>query len=224
MGDEPLLIHKLCGIPVVVASHRVQAATALIAAHPDFNVIISDDGLQHLALGRDIEIVLFDERGVGNHYLMPAGPLREPWPRQPRCPVHLVLSDVPRQLSSHAVSSTGQSYPLSAITRQTTHVLAGIAKPDAFFQMLRDRNLVLTSCTAYPDHKNFISADLADQLATQTNAIWLCTEKDAVKLWQLYPGHAHRILSIPLIVELDATFLSVLDATIQALIRQHTDL
>jgi tetraacyldisaccharide 4'-kinase len=79
-GDEPLLIHQATGVPVVVARQRVQAARALLAAHPGTTVLVCDDGLQHLALHADIGVVVFDERGVGNGWLLPAGLLREPWP------------------------------------------------------------------------------------------------------------------------------------------------
>ena len=220
VGDEPLLIARICQVPVAVASNRVQAAKALLAAHPECNVLVSDDGLQHLALGRDIEIVLFDERGIGNNWLLPAGPLREPWPRKPRCRAHLVLNDVARSLASYALDESGQQYALSTLADQTLHALAGIAKPDAFFQMLRDQGLLLVSINAYPDHEDFAKSDMTNKLAASPNAIWLCTEKDAVKLWPRYPEHAHRILAVPLVLDLDVTFLSVFDVTIQSLMQQ----
>ncbi|MDB5853775.1 MAG: lpxK [Herminiimonas sp.] len=78
VGDEPVLIAGAAKCPVAVGSDRAQVATFLLTMHPEVNVVISDDGLQHYGLSRDIEIVLFDERGVGNGWLLPAGPLREP--------------------------------------------------------------------------------------------------------------------------------------------------
>jgi tetraacyldisaccharide 4'-kinase len=86
-GDEPLLIARETGAPVFVAPRRADAARALLAAHPSTRVIVSDDGLQHYGLERDVEVCVFDERGIGNGWLLPAGPLREGWPR----PVDLVL-------------------------------------------------------------------------------------------------------------------------------------
>jgi len=77
-GDEPLLIARRTGCPVMVGRARAEAGRALLAAHPEVDVLVADDGLQHYALGRDVEIVLFDGRGVGNGWLLPAGPLREP--------------------------------------------------------------------------------------------------------------------------------------------------
>ncbi len=220
VGDEPLLIAHACQVPVAVASRRVQAAKVLLAAHPECNVLVSDDGLQHLALGRDIEVVLFDERGVGNNLPLPAGPLREPWPRKPRCKVHLVLSDVPRSLVGYGLDESGQQYPLSTLNQQTLHALAGIAKPDRFFDMLRAEGLTLAQTHAYPDHVDFTKSDIALKLAASPSAIWLCTEKDAVKLWPLFPDLAHCILAVPLIIDLDTTFLSVFDVSIQSLMLQ----
>ena len=82
VGDEPLLIAQACNVPVVVAAQRSAAAQALLAAHPEVDVIVCDDGLQHWALARDIEICVFNDQGTGNGFLLPAGPLREPWPRK----------------------------------------------------------------------------------------------------------------------------------------------
>lgn len=77
-GDEPALIARATGAPVSIHPKRARAAQALLRAHPRVDVIVSDDGLQHLALARDVEIVVQDQRGVGNRRLLPAGPLREP--------------------------------------------------------------------------------------------------------------------------------------------------
>ena len=76
-GDEPLLMHRRTGAPVAVARQRREAALALLAAHPEVDVIVADDGLQHHALARDVELVVFDGRGIGNGWPLPAGPLRE---------------------------------------------------------------------------------------------------------------------------------------------------
>jgi tetraacyldisaccharide 4'-kinase len=84
-GDEPVLMHRRTGAPVAVARERREAAVRLLAAHPGVDVLIADDGLQHHALARDIELVVFDGRGIGNGWTLPAGPLRERatdlWPR-----------------------------------------------------------------------------------------------------------------------------------------------
>ena len=80
-GDEPLLIQRRCGVPVWVGSRRAAVAAALCRAHPEVDVLVSDDGLQHHALRRQAELVVFDERGAGNGFLLPAGPLRQPLPK-----------------------------------------------------------------------------------------------------------------------------------------------
>ena len=85
VGDEPLLIARRAQVPVFVARQRMQAVQALRQAHPRINLIVCDDGLQHLALARDVEICVFNDEGVGNGWLLPAGPLREPWPRRVDC-------------------------------------------------------------------------------------------------------------------------------------------
>jgi tetraacyldisaccharide 4'-kinase len=77
-GDEPLLIWQRTRVPIMVGRDRAASGLALLSAHPEVNVLVCDDGLQHLRLQRDIEIIVFDERGAGNGWLLPAGPLREP--------------------------------------------------------------------------------------------------------------------------------------------------
>ena len=79
-GDEPLLLHLRSGAPMVVGADRVAAARTLLQRHPEVDLLLSDDGLQHLRLARDVEVIVFDERGAGNGWLLPAGPLREPVP------------------------------------------------------------------------------------------------------------------------------------------------
>ena len=95
-GDEPLLMHRHTGAPIAVARSRHEAALRLLAAHPEVDVLIADDGLQHHALARDIELVVFDGRGLGNGHVLPAGPLRERpgdlWPAPDhRSPARFVL-------------------------------------------------------------------------------------------------------------------------------------
>ncbi len=88
-GDEPVLMHRRTGAPVAVARQRHAAAQRLLAAHPRVDILVADDGLQHHALKRDVELVVFDDRGLGNGWTLPAGPLRERaadlWPTHPEC-------------------------------------------------------------------------------------------------------------------------------------------
>ena len=119
VGDEPLLIARACGVPVFVApAPRRRRRARCSTAYPATQVIVCDDGLQHYGLQRDIEICVFDERGIGNGWLLPAGPLREPWPRA----VDLVLRagdaagiagfDVKRRLALQARRGDGARTPL----------------------------------------------------------------------------------------------------------------
>lgn len=210
VGDEPLLVRRRSGVPVFVAPRRADAARALLQAHPATRVIVSDDGLQHHALARDVEICVFDARGIGNGWQLPAGPLREPWPR----PVDLVLRQpdtagiagdvVRRRLAPNALRADGASRPLAQLRGVPLHAVAGIANPDVFFAMLREAGLTLAAAHAFADHHDF--ADAAQRLPA--GATLVCTEKDAVKLWHLRPD----AWAVPLQVEVPAAFWSRLDA------------
>ena len=214
VGDEPLLIAQSCSVPVFVAPQRAQAARELLRNHPATDIIVSDDGLQHHRLHRDIEICVFDERGVGNGWLLPAGPLREPWPRQ----VTMVLRpadvkgidgfQIDRRLAGHARRRDGSTLELAALRDRTLVAIAGIAKPEAFFRMLQDLGLTLSQTIALPDHHDF-SAKL--QLPPGCDLI--CTEKDAVKLWRTHP----QAWAVPLELEIEASFWIALDALLDQL-------
>jgi len=213
VGDEPALIRRRTGAPVFVARRRAEAARALLDAHPGTQVLVSDDGLQHLALARDIEVCVFDDRGIGNGWLLPAGPLREPWPR----PCDLVLHTgerpafaghtAPRALADHALASDGTRVPLAALAGEPLHALAGIAQPTRFFDMLRARGLTLAACTALPDHHDFEAwTPPADGHRL------LCTEKDAPKLWRRAP----QALAVPLESTPEPAFFAALDAKLSS--------
>jgi len=210
-GDEPLLLRRKAGVPVVVGASRVEAARALLAAHPMVQVIVCDDGLQHLALARDIEIVVFDARGAGNGWLLPAGPLREPWPRR----ADLVLRPdeaaaaiagcrLRRTLAGHALRGDGKRAPLDSLGGQPCTALAGIASPEAFFTMLRERGLQLQQAVALPDHYDFES----NPGLWNAGSHLICTEKDAVKLWRVRPD----AWAVPLHLEIEPAFWERLDA------------
>lgn len=232
-GDEPLLIQRATNAPVFVANQRVEAAQALLAKYPETQVIVSDDGLQHYALQRDLEICVFDDRGVGNGFLLPAGPLREPWPRSdlqsstaradpsgdlPWLPTPTLLLHTgshpafsggfraTRALATHAVRSDGSTVPLADLRGQALAAVAAIANPAQFFAMLRDQRLTLAHTEALPDHYDFNSW----LCKWDEGYSLICTEKDAVKLWRMHP----QALAVPLVVTLDAAFLKMVDAAI----------
>ena len=241
VGDEPLLLRRRAGVPVFVARQRAAAGRALLAAHPGTDVLVCDDGLQHLALARDVELVVFDARGSGNGWLLPAGPLREPWPRSipnpresgprgsaipresdPR-PAELVLWTVApppgssaaphgfvatRRLAEHAVRADGGQLALAELRGQPLTALAAIARPEAFFAMLRAAGLTLADTLALPDHYAFDSCSRL--LDGRQNLI--CTEKDAVKLWL----HRPDALAVPLRLEVPPAFFAALDDRLAA--------
>lgn len=212
VGDEPLLVARSTRAPVFVAPSRIDAARALLASHPGCRVIVSDDGLQHARLRRDVEICVFDDRGAGNGWLLPAGPLREPWPRAVDLVIRTAASglggfEVQRQLAPAARRRDGTELPLAALAGRPLVALAGIARPEAFFEMLRARGVQPQRCIALPDH-----AALATLPAGLEHSELVCTEKDAVKLWRLRPD----AWAVPLLVELEPAFWPAFDRLLDA--------
>lgn len=242
-GDEPALIRLRTGVPVFVAASRVAAANALLNAHPEVNIVVCDDGLQHWALRRDLQIIVFDDRGTGNGWLLPAGLLREAWPRQTsgRAPPELVLiqhrADAPvpdltsvpgsrsfratRRLATHAVGSGGELMPLRELRAHRLTALAGIARPLVFFDMLRATGLSPEREVGLPDH-----ADAADYMALLEDSghALLCTEKDAIKLFpllaQLPPDKRLQAWAVPLEMTPETAFFLALDDTLRGRLRK----
>lgn len=225
-GDEPALIKRATNAPVFVAQKRADAVRRLLATYPSTAVVVCDDGLQHYALQRDIEIAVFDDRGVGNGWLLPAGPLREPWPARRQQGLDLLLHTglkpafegftSSRQLADHAIAADGSQIVLTALRGRTLVALAGIANPEAFFAMLRARGLVLEQTLSWPDHHDFGPGDLA---ACAGKTV-LCTEKDAVKLFGL-PGLASlQLLAVPLVFSPEPAFFAALDGLLAPLLSQ----
>ena len=201
-GDEPLLLAQRGQCPVWVNKNRVAAAQALLAEHPEVDVIVCDDGLQHYALGRQVSLAVFDARGAGNGWQLPLGPLREPLSRLaevdavvfnglPPPNQHLTDGPPPRfnmQLLPGRFYRLGdplQHTAASALRGQPLHAIAGIGHPERFFQTLRQLGLDFTP-HAFPDHHAYQSSDFAFGEA----AVCLMTEKDAVKCAGLIPGEA----------------------------------
>ena len=224
VGDEPALLRRATGAPVFVARRRVEAARALLARHPGVRLIVSDDGLQHLALRRDVEICVFDDRGIGNGWLLPAGPLREPWPRACDLVLHTggragtsATRAIPgfgarRALADHALRSDGTAVPLADLRGLPLVAVAAIAKPEGFFSMLRARGLEPTACMALPDHADFAGWTPPTTIAGETYPSVVCTEKDAVKLWRRWPD----ALAVPLVFEPEPAFFEALDAKLSS--------
>jgi tetraacyldisaccharide 4'-kinase len=218
VGDEPMLIFQKCQVPVAVGANRFEVAQQLIRQHPEVKFIVCDDGLQHWALQRDIEICVMDANGIGNGHLLPAGPLREAWPRQVDLLLHTQHRSLSegfestRQLSSVAINGKGLSVALETLEQQAVEVVCGIAKPHAFADMLSARNIRIAHLTALPDHANF-----SNWRAARPDLKLLCTEKDAVKLWPTHP----EALAVPLLFEPEISFWQAFDALVKARHRYH---
>jgi tetraacyldisaccharide 4'-kinase len=224
-GDEPLLIHLRTGVPVMVASDRVAAARALLAAHAEVNIIVADDGLQHHRLARELQVIVFDERGAGNGLLLPAGPLREAMPRQvPAASVVLynaarVSTRLPGWLAARRQTGV---LPLAGWWRgekpaadswlllrdRPLLAAAGMAAPERFFDMLRDQGLQLSATRALPDHDAFDTLPWRNDTPDV-----VITEKDAVKLRPerlAQGGGVTRVWVVPLDLEPEVAFAAAL--------------
>lgn len=186
-GDEPVLLAQRTQVPLAISPNRKQAIELLLQ-HFDCDVIISDDGLQHYALQRDKEIVLMDSErgsnGLGNGFLLPAGPLRE-------CPkrlqqVDLIIANGKANLYSQAEMELVPCDAVNLVSQQTMPLeqfktavaLAGIGNPSRFFKMLENLGIKLEQTLALADHQAF-SPELFKNLPKNTPH--LMTEKDAVK-------------------------------------------
>jgi tetraacyldisaccharide 4'-kinase len=218
VGDESVVLARRCGCPIAAGPDRVEAATALIE-HYGCDIVVSDDGLQHYALGRDIEIAVIDGvRRFGNGRLLPAGPLREPVSR-----LHDVDLVVTNGIGARgefsmryvadglvAVADETRRMALSQLANQTVHAVAGTGNPEHFFTLLRSQGLRVHK-HPMPDHHAYREADLrfGDELPI------IMTEKDAVKCRRLAtPGAWY--------VPVTATLPSVFEHRLRALLEKTT--
>lgn len=219
VGDEPLLLARRGGMPVWVGRDRVAAARALLAAHPQTDLILCDDGLQHYRLARDAEIAVFDGRGAGNGWRLPIGPLREPL-RRLRSVTAVIFNGTPSVELREAVPgvpcfemclSPGTFYRLDdpatvcsadMLRGRSLHALCGIGNPGRFFATLRGLGLDFIG-HPFPDHHAYSAADLD----FGPDAVLLMTEKDAVKCRRLAAGEAWVL---PVTAELDPAIIDVL--------------
>ena len=192
-GDEPVMIARRCQVPVFISSDRPAAVRALLQTSPGIDVVVSDDGLQHYALARDVEIAVVDgERRFGNGLPLPSGPLREPVSRLRSVDAVVVNggnSDqiaAPRQFAMHLgeerfvrITDREEREPrefASMVSGRDVAAIAGIAHPERFFAHLR-RLGVSARAHAFPDHHLYRPADLKLPGAEAV----VMTEKDAVK-------------------------------------------
>lgn len=195
VGDEPVLIARRARCPVWVARRRAEAGRRLLAEHAEVDVLLADDGLQHYALARDLEIVVVDAaRGFGNGRLLPAGPLREPLGRLGRASA-LVFNGGPMRVSGPPafvmkllardfvnLAQPERRAAADYFRGRPVHALAGIGHPERFFQTLTALGLDF-SPHAFPDHHAFQPRDLPA-------GTLIMTEKDAVKCAAFAPEDA----------------------------------
>lgn len=248
-GDEPLLLKQRTHVPIMVGPRRFEAGVRLLQQHPEVNVLVLDDGLQHRQLHTDVRIVVFDERGLGNGWLLPAGLLREPWPTPHHaqdfvlCPAssptkpHLKRAHqrlmsafrqapplgiffVQRSLSPMAHAPCGKTQRVSDLVHLPSLALAGIAKPEQFFDMLTHNGIALAKTLALADHAHLQDIDFA---ALQAYPQWFMTEKDSVKLFPVWKhiraslAQAHptqalpQLWAVPLEVQIAPDFFTAFD-------------
>ena len=221
VGDEPLLIRRELDVPVVIGRDRRQALDTLIQ-HNAIDIVLSDDGLQHYQLPRDLEIVVLDaQRGLGNGRLLPAGPLREP--RERLAEVDWILernSDDPHrgfQYHIHGARhlASGRfvlwSDCLSQWSDQTLAAMTALGQPEQFFQMLTTQGLTVKTLSL-PDHDSIRPLHL-ESVEAQTVLI---TAKDAIKLSGLIDS---RLWVVEIEVQLPASLLAGLQDKLPTLVQ-----
>ncbi len=215
-GDEPCLIRGACG-RVAVGRDRPAAARLLVQAGAD--IVISDDGLQHYALQRDLEICVVDgERRLGNGRMLPAGPLREPAARLQTVDWVVCNGDEARddEVAMHlhgdqAVNlHDGQTRSLASFAHQPVHAVAGIGNPRRFFASLRHLGLDVAG-HPFPDHHVYQPEDLEFGDAQPI----LMTDKDAIKCAAIAPTSSWRV---PVTASLPDRFVQELDRRLQDLL------
>lgn len=203
-GDEPVLLAAHSGLPVWVGKDRVAAGACLLEAHPEVNVLLCDDGLQHYRLRREVEVAVFDGRGAGNGFLLPLGPLREALRRVLQldalvfngAPDHRVLKlaraagvpDFPMTLEPglfYRLDKPAQHCRTGDLAGRTLHAVAGIGDPGRFFRTLEQLGLEFVP-HPFPDHHDYGAEDLA----FPPGDVILMTEKDGVKCARLNLGEA----------------------------------
>ena len=232
-GDEALLLAIETGLPVGVGARRKAALDLLVSHHPDLDVVISDDGLQHVALPRQLELVMMHPLGLGNGRCLPAGPLREPAERLAHVDALLVPATSPQSASTSASpEGTRTSAPprfgirtelagiraldgsqhwtpadfVAAMAGQRLAAVAGISRPERFFDSLRALGLDITEYPL-PDHAHIDPA----WLATLSEPGVIMTAKDAVKCIGFPPALQTRCRVLDIRAVLDPALLEWLD-------------
>jgi tetraacyldisaccharide 4'-kinase len=211
VGDEPILIKKHTNLPVFVSKDRVSAAKALLKKYKKTDVILSDDGIQHYRLKRDVEILVVDgTRKFGNGYLLPAGPLREFSSKLKR--VDAIVCNHSKVIDGSYLMKykgyflinlkTNKKINLNNLQLKNIHAIAGIGNPNRFFDYLKTFNIEFNSST-FQDHYRFSKKDFKNM--NDKNIIM--TEKDAVKCRKF---SRKNFWYLPVIAEVDSKFIDVI--------------
>lgn len=216
-GDEAVWLARSSNCAVAIGADRVAAARLLIAQGCD--LVLSDDGLQHWALARDIEVLVIDGgRRFGNARLLPAGPLREPAQRAARCDYRVVnggpvaADEIPMRVAvgmAIRLGELGQPVALTEWRGQRVHAVAGIGNPERFFRMLESQGL-LVDRHPWPDHHRFDGSECR----FDDQAPVLVTEKDAVKLARFA---CERVYAVPIELELPTAWIDQIQQRLFAL-------
>ncbi len=224
LGDEPALIARATGVPVAVHPRRPHAIAALLHAHPAVDLIVSDDGLQHLAMARDVEIIVQDRRGIGNGRRLPAGPLREPPARLARAD-WIIDNDTDAPSRPGAIGmrlqpvrvehlASGRVFAWDDWLREhagtSCSAAAAIGQPQRFFDMLAAAGVRLARTLPLPDHHDYRD----DPLRHLPPGPVLVTAKDAVKC--AVPGDP-RLWAVHVVaIFTDPAWIDALDERLRA--------
>jgi tetraacyldisaccharide 4'-kinase len=210
-GDEPMLIKKHTHLPVFVSKDRVSAAMALVKKHKKIDVILSDDGIQHYRLKRDLEVLVIDgARKFGNGFLLPAGPLREFSSKLKTVDAivcnhkKVIDGSYLMKYKGHFLINlkTNKKMHLNNLRLKNIHAIAGIGNPDSFFDYLKTFSIVFNSST-FQDHYGFSKKDFRSM--NDKNIIM--TEKDAVKCQNF---SRNNFWYLPVAAEVDSKFIDVI--------------
>ena len=211
-GDEPVLAAQKTGLPVAVSRRRAHGVERLLKESVD--VVISDDGLQHHSMGRSAEIAIIDGvEGFGNGFLLPAGPMREPAARVKSVDIRVRRGGEPGpgeygvDVSLGLVRNlkTGEEVSLHAFRDESLAAVAGIHRPERFFQLLKQYGLTISE-HPFPDHHQFVPEDVP------ANCTVLMTEKDAVKCARFA---SHRCWAVTQVTKIPEALIDELERIIR---------
>lgn len=225
-GDEAAMMAKSFAGPIAVARRRIHGIALLEQKFGEFDAVVLDDGFQHVRLARDVDLLLMNaERGVGNGWLLPAGPMREPIGAVRRANAVILIepapggpsAPLPREITNHRCVMRAELRPRALVeggqagwietsptlTGRRVVAVSGLANPSGFYRMLRGLDVDLVGVLEYPDHHAYTSRDWQSIVAaTRDGAVLVTTEKDLVKL-ERFPFQRESLYALRLEVAMD---------------------